>query len=338
MKRGMRGRARQFAAQAATAALHRLGGGRIGAGAKGGATVLMYHSVTDAGNRPWIAPGGSITAEDFERQIAFLAAHRHPLSLSALVDMVEAGETPPPGSVAVTFDDGYLDTLRVARPILARHGVPACVFVVSDWVGGVAPWVDRLHAALRRRCKDVITFDGDEIVIDGKHAESGLFETVSARMIAEPPARREALLGDILRQLDSAETPPRLLMTWEEIARWHDPAAGYEVGLHTLSHGDMTALGDAAIAAEVEQGARELAERLGVVRPHFAYPYGRGDARTAGVLRASPARSALLTDPVVPVTEACDPYALHRLDAPGALSRLALATSGGWRARLAEAS
>ncbi|MEZ6319407.1 MAG: polysaccharide deacetylase family protein, partial [Phycisphaerales bacterium] len=113
-----------------------------------GATILMYHAVTDEHDREWIDPSVSRTAERFERQMRFLAEHRAPVSLTELVEMVEAGETPEAGTVVVTFDDAYLNTARVAGPILARHGVPATLFVVSGWADSPqSPWIDRLFSA-----------------------------------------------------------------------------------------------------------------------------------------------------------------------------------------------
>ena len=54
-----------------------------------------------------------------------------PIALEDLVRAAAAGRIPE-RAVAVTLDDGYLDALTVASPILSELGVPATFFVNSD--------------------------------------------------------------------------------------------------------------------------------------------------------------------------------------------------------------
>jgi peptidoglycan/xylan/chitin deacetylase (PgdA/CDA1 family) len=48
----------------------------------------------------------------------------------------------PWGRVVLTFDDGYLDTLTAALPLLRRYGCRATCYLVSDCIGGYNRWDD----------------------------------------------------------------------------------------------------------------------------------------------------------------------------------------------------
>ena len=98
------------------------------------ATVLAYHGV---GTPP---PGEDrhnlfVSRQEFERQMDFLARRRKVVPLAAVVEG-SAG----PGSVAITFDDGYRHLLEAALPVLERHGFPATVFVPTQYVGRRNEW------------------------------------------------------------------------------------------------------------------------------------------------------------------------------------------------------
>lgn len=103
-----------------------------------GTAILMYHAVGLPSERPshFVVP-----ARRFERQLRWLARQRRPvIGLDDLADHRREGRLPPAGSVVVTFDDGYADTLEVAAPLLRRYGFPATVFAVSGRIGAVADW------------------------------------------------------------------------------------------------------------------------------------------------------------------------------------------------------
>ncbi len=39
------------------------------------------------------------------------------------------------GHLAITFDDGYLDNLTIASPLLTERNLPACFFVATGYIG-----------------------------------------------------------------------------------------------------------------------------------------------------------------------------------------------------------
>jgi peptidoglycan/xylan/chitin deacetylase (PgdA/CDA1 family) len=89
--------------------------------------ILTYHSLDDSGSVISTKP------EIFRRQMESLAASGIPV---VPLDQV----TSRPGSVALTFDDGYRNLAEHAFPILDRFRMPATVFVVSRFCGMLNNW------------------------------------------------------------------------------------------------------------------------------------------------------------------------------------------------------
>jgi peptidoglycan/xylan/chitin deacetylase (PgdA/CDA1 family) len=95
--------------------------------------ILAYHAVDSA----WSSPL-SISEHDLAGHAAHLRDRGYlGLTLSEAESRRTAG-TLPERAVVFTFDDGYVSTRRAAR-ILAHHGYPGTVFVVTGFVGGDRP-------------------------------------------------------------------------------------------------------------------------------------------------------------------------------------------------------
>ncbi len=100
--------------------------------------ILMYHAIGSPGEP---ASRYVLPAPAFARQMAWLHRRRYRvLPLETLVRYRRAHRLPPARAVAITFDDGYVDNATHAAPILARHGFPATIFLVSQAVGGTNRW------------------------------------------------------------------------------------------------------------------------------------------------------------------------------------------------------
>jgi peptidoglycan/xylan/chitin deacetylase (PgdA/CDA1 family) len=86
--------------------------------------ILMCHRIADPPHDPWSL---CVIPENFARQLEYIAANHTPISVDDLVAALDAGDAPP-HAIAVTFDDGYTDNLRVAKPLLDQFGIPATFF------------------------------------------------------------------------------------------------------------------------------------------------------------------------------------------------------------------
>ena len=98
-------------------------------------------------------------------------------------------------------------------------------------------------------------------------------------------------LDAILATLAREHVPATFFLT----GRWvtDDPArvgriirAGHRIGNHTTGHPELTALGDAAVRAQI-QGAQQTILHAGAdPRPLFRFPFGDADARTIRLVNA----------------------------------------------------
>jgi peptidoglycan/xylan/chitin deacetylase (PgdA/CDA1 family) len=86
--------------------------------------ILMYHVI---GSPPPGAPFPSLYVgrETFALQLAWLHAHGyHAVSLRRVYDYWKRGYALPPKPIVLSFDDGYPQDFRAARPLLAQRHWP----------------------------------------------------------------------------------------------------------------------------------------------------------------------------------------------------------------------
>src|SRR5262249_52923966 len=99
-----------------------------------GVAVLSYHGIRPDSLRPGAAAFERlhVTAAELEAHCRLLRAACDPIDLDAWRAALHGDAPLPPRPTLVPSDDGYRSVLTVARPILARHGIPAVAFVCSD--------------------------------------------------------------------------------------------------------------------------------------------------------------------------------------------------------------
>src|SRR5262249_53855501 len=99
-----------------------------GVGRTGSGAIVSYHRI------PSLSPDSHALCpppDVFREHMALVRGECTPIALDDLVRAASLG-TIPERAVAVTLDDGYLDALTAASPILEELGVPATFFVNSD--------------------------------------------------------------------------------------------------------------------------------------------------------------------------------------------------------------
>jgi len=101
------------------------------------ASILMYHRINN------YDPECLSTCVDvFEETLAILRDSYNVIPLPTLVDLISRRDAIKPGTVVITFDDGYRDNILVAAPLLRKYNLPATFFVTSQYIGTnrIFPW------------------------------------------------------------------------------------------------------------------------------------------------------------------------------------------------------
>ena len=111
------------------------------------ALILMYHRILPSKDprAKLEEPGMMVTPESFEMQMKSLA--QSDVDIVRLSDLYSSkdAEKFSKTRVVITFDDGWLDNLEFALPILEKYQVPATIFIVSDFLGQAKPfWPNRV--------------------------------------------------------------------------------------------------------------------------------------------------------------------------------------------------
>lgn len=93
--------------------------------------VLLYHDLAPEGAA---GNGATISVAEFERQMAWLAAHGYtPISSAELLAWLDGKGYLPERPVQIHFDDGYLSNYTHALPIMQKHGMRGVLFLVSAY-------------------------------------------------------------------------------------------------------------------------------------------------------------------------------------------------------------
>ncbi len=101
-------------------------------GVRSGLRVLMYHAIGSPALGDELGLF-SLAPSLFESQVDHLATYYRD-QIHSLDTGLLASPSDGAMQLAITFDDGYLDNLTVAAPLLVMRGLPFTVFVIADHV------------------------------------------------------------------------------------------------------------------------------------------------------------------------------------------------------------
>jgi len=262
-----------------------------------GNVILMYHRITRANVDPWAL---CVDPDNFSQQMEALKKIATPVPLMEIPDA-----DPRHPSVAITFDDGYLDNLEIGEPILAKHGIPATIFVSTGYIDKPHGfWWDELETIFLH--PGVLPPHGMKLSIAGQNynweIDPANLEYRDADCLSHrawiawkqpPPTSRHAVffaVWSLLREADSAQREDIICrirqwagvnersdlvrcMTPEELREAsHGPLLS--LGAHTISHARLSKLSESSQWTEISGSKSTLEGIVGRPVDTFSYPFG----------------------------------------------------------------
>jgi peptidoglycan/xylan/chitin deacetylase (PgdA/CDA1 family) len=195
--------------------------------------------------------------------------------LAPALRLLRSGRALPRRAVAITFDDGYQDTLDLAVPILEKLGLPATFFLVPGLLSGaVTPWWEVVPWAFARSTRRRIDWDGD-VLATGGDAGRRSSGRIAAWMKASDRKTRDRMTSELVERLSPEGEVPgrRLFLDWEgarEIVR-----RGFSVGSHSMHHAILAHERARDQIDDLAGSRRQLEAELGVAVELLAYPNGQ---------------------------------------------------------------
>jgi peptidoglycan/xylan/chitin deacetylase (PgdA/CDA1 family) len=260
------------------------------------ALILTYHrfSVDERDD------DGKTPARALAEQLEYLTAHYDVVPLSQIVERITAREPLPSGLAAVTIDDGYRDAYEVAYPLLRRYGVPASLYVVTEFADRRAwLWTDKARFLAQQAPRQTLTtkIGASDLRLELNEATSrrDASERVNSVIKRLPDELKEEAIERLSREMGVAipPTPPDEFssVTWDQ-AREMD-ANGVEIGSHTMTHPILTNIGDERLRRELRDSKSRLEEVLGRQVDQFCYPNGDNDERVQSEVARAGYRAAV---------------------------------------------
>jgi peptidoglycan/xylan/chitin deacetylase (PgdA/CDA1 family) len=274
--------------------------------------VLTYHRFN------------STAASTFADHCEHLRDFYTPVTLDEVAASLRDNKPLPRNSVAITVDDGYRDFYLHAYPVLKRHGIPATVYLITDFLDGLSwPWWDQLSWAFLHTASESVEFPVSEggvlrFTLSDMASRARAGEQAAEAMKTVPNKERLELMArmpDLFQvRIPSTAPPSSEPLRWEEIREM--AAHGISFGAHTKSHPILSSLeNEQQIRQEIEGSRDRLAGELGRAPMHFSYPNGqRHDVtdRIRSLVREAGIQTAVSTESGFNDI-AADPFFLRRI-------------------------
>jgi len=238
--------------------------------------VINFHGVRrlDTG----VFNNRHMPVKDFEQVIKYLKSNYNVVSLKEMFEIHRSNKKPNKKTVALTFDDGYLNNFKFALPVLKAQNVPATFYIISKGLtdDDFFLWPDAIDLIKKHYQKDIQikefvfkapAFYNDELKLDLlaylKTCGKETVNLVNDLLKAHPDIRQK------MKELSEFTQ----LVNSNEISHYKNESL-LEFGSHTHSHFNLEYLNSNEAQDELKTSKLIIEDKTGKKVISIAFPDG----------------------------------------------------------------
>lgn len=265
--------------------------------------VLYYHRV-GAPDPSYL----SISTADFERQLKYLkGAGYTSVSIKELIEYLSGRVELPPRSVCITFDDGFIDNLVYAHPLLQKYDCRAALFIATSLIRPenqapasamtdfnqahtLARRGDFSHFLSQKELKEMVA-GGVWEVLSHSHRHNQVFTSTEVTGFYPDSDNHWGIISAWGRALDNGRWPVYTRGAGLVNRAWI-PDEKNDMKLVQESEEDF----EQRVSADLRQSLQIIKEISADASPVICWPWGRADARLETIAARAGYVAALRTD------------------------------------------
>jgi len=239
--------------------------------------VLMYHRFCEQ------TSGNRLSMALFDQQMMELKKNFNVQHLSVLCDYIRQGKSTPPHSIALTIDDGYDDFYHYAFPILKKHGLPATIYITSDFIDRkLWLWPDLITYILKQTGSKSLTFTRKDYRVEHLPLETGSDRSLAWTVLnnyclslgnEERLKFIRALSQDLAVTIRDEPEPDYGPMSWSAVRELSEN--GIEIGAHSRTHPVLSKLDRDQLREEIGGSKKRIEQFISLPVTAFCYPNGQ---------------------------------------------------------------
>ena len=248
--------------------------------------VLLYHGVhaDDLPKDGRNSSGKHISRKRFSDHMQFISENFPLVSMREIAAAHRGDGSLDPDSVAVTFDDGFLNNYTEAWPVIEKYRVPVTIYLATGFIGTRRViWTDQIETAILNTPETElrINLDGRTQIyaLVDEDARIAALSEVKGHCKAMAYDIKDAVVNQICAELGAQFDPSDPLcafLDWDQV-RQMSQSDWVDFGAHTVDHVSLTKVPYQTMRAQIDRSLDDLQQELNGACPFFSYPEGQAD-------------------------------------------------------------